>query len=104
LYELTLLFLACMLGGNGLSVLTLIGLDCVCELTLEIILPRKDRGSFLNMQVFEVGFSVAVTLFLYRTLHSGSFIWCLPVKTHVRMLIDGKADSLGLFIMYSSSL
>ena len=41
LYELTLLFLACMLGGNGLSVLTLIGLDCACELTLEMFYPAK---------------------------------------------------------------
>ncbi len=41
MYELTLLFLACMLGGNGLSVLTLIGLDCACELTLEMFYPAK---------------------------------------------------------------
>ena len=41
MYELTLLFLACMLGGNGLSVLTLIDLDCVCELTLELFYPAK---------------------------------------------------------------
>ena len=41
MYELTLLFLACMLGGNELSVLTLIGLDCTRELTLEMIYPAK---------------------------------------------------------------
>ena len=41
MYELTLLFLACMLGGNELSVLTLIGLDCACELTLELFTPQR---------------------------------------------------------------
>ena len=41
MYESNLLSLACMLGGNGLSVLTLMGLDCVCELTLEMFYPAK---------------------------------------------------------------
>jgi hypothetical protein len=41
LYELTLLSLACMLGRNGPSSLTLIGIDCVCELTLELFYPAK---------------------------------------------------------------
>ena len=40
-YELTLLSLASMFGGKVLSSLTLIGIDCFCELTLEKNYPAK---------------------------------------------------------------